>query len=458
MTLIKSISGIRGIIGTGLTPVEIARFTAAYAALAREKKGEGRLKMVIGRDARMTGEMVSRVVSGTLMGCGCDVIDLGLATTPTVEMAVTGSGADAGIIITASHNPAEWNALKLLNDRGEFISAADGKRLLEMVDGGTHGSVPAENMGNYVTEEHWLDYHIERILALSLVDVPAIRRAGFRVAFDAVNSVGGIAIPALLEALGVSEVIPVNALPDGRFAHNPEPLPEHLSGLMTTVVQSGANVGFAVDPDVDRLAIVQEDGGYFGEEYTLVAVADYVLHKKTGNTVSNLSSTKALSDITQKHGGQYFASAVGEVNVVEMMKTSQAVIGGEGNGGVILPELHYGRDALVGIALILSHLATSGLTCSMLRKRYPDYVMSKNKLSLVPGTDMKNLFKHLKSRYSGYALNDADGLRIDFADGWVHLRASNTEPVMRVYAEGENREQADGYARQVMDELLSSGC
>lgn len=455
MTLIKSISGIRGIVGAGLDPSEIVKFTAAYASLIRLDTGKGQLKVVVGRDARVSGEMISKIVCGTLMSCGADVIDIGLATTPTVEMAVTAKGADGGIILTASHNPAQWNALKLLNSKGEFLSAADGAALLDLIAREDYNFNDYRSLGKYSVDPAFLQHHIDAILALELVDTAAIGKRRFRVAFDAVNSVGGIALPALLNALGVAEVIPLNAEPNGLFPHNPEPLPEHLGDILAKVTGAGADVGFVVDPDVDRLAIISENGEFFGEEYTLVAVADYILGHIPGNTVSNLSSTKALQDITEKHGGQYFASAVGEVNVVEKMKECNAVIGGEGNGGVIYPALHYGRDALVGIALFLSHLAKSGKTCSALRSTYPNYTISKNKIELKPGTDLSLIFQSVRAKFAGYPINDTDGIRIDFPDGWVHLRPSNTEPVIRIYAEGTTALQADHYAREVMREISS---
>ncbi|NTV82816.1 MAG: phosphoglucosamine mutase, partial [Bacteroidales bacterium] len=414
MTLIKSISGIRGIIGDGLTPLEIIRFTSAYAAYIKMTSGKSRITIVVGRDARVSGKMVSAMVSSTLMSCSADVTDLGLATTPTVEMAVTDLKADGGIIITASHNPAQWNALKLLNAKGEFLSAADGENILALVDKNEFSYARYMDLGTYQEDHGQLDRHISKILSLPLVNVPAIRQANFRVAFDAVNSVGGIALPALLEALGVHISFPLNANPDGLFAHNPEPLPENLTEISRVVRENKADVGFVVDPDVDRLAIVMEDGGFFGEEYTLVAVADYILAQTPGNTVSNLSSTRALKDVTEKHGGQYFASAVGEVNVVEMMKKHFAIIGGEGNGGVIYPELHFGRDALAGIALFLSHLALSGKSCTGLRKTYPDYYISKNKVTLKPGARPEELFNRIKEIYKDFQVNDSDGLKIEF--------------------------------------------
>jgi len=392
------------------------------------------------------------------MSCSADVTDLGLATTPTVEMAVTDLKADGGIIITASHNPAQWNALKLLNAKGEFLSAADGENILALVEKNEFSYASYLELGTYDEDHGQLDRHISQILALPLVNLPAIRRANFRVAFDAVNSVGGIALPALLEALGVKISFPLNVIPDGLFSHNPEPLPENLTEISRVVRENKADVGFVVDPDVDRLAIVMEDGGFFGEEYTLVAVADYILAQTPGNTVSNLSSTRALKDVTEKHGGQYFASAVGEVNVVEMMKKYNAIIGGEGNGGVIYPELHFGRDALAGIALFLSHLALSGKSCTGLRKTYPDYFISKNKVTLKPGARPEELFNRIKAVYKDFQVNDSDGLKIEFDKGWVHLRQSNTEPIMRVYAEGTSLEQADQYAAKIIADISQWAC
>lgn len=458
MTLIKSISGIRGIIGDGLSPAEIVLFTSAYASFIKTSAGKERLKIVVGRDARVSGQMVSAMVCSTLMSCSADVTDLGLATTPTVEMAVTGLKADGGIIITASHNPAQWNALKLLNAKGEFLSAADGQKILDLAEENRMVYADYLTIGTYLEDKTQLQQHINRILELPLVDVPAIKSKGFSVVFDAVNSVGGIALPALLEALGVKIVIPLNAIPDGHFSHNPEPLPEHLGDIAKVVKENNADVGFVVDPDVDRLAIVMENGGFFGEEYTLVAVADYILGHNPGNTVSNLSSTRALRDVTEKHGGKHFASAVGEVNVVEMMKMHQAVIGGEGNGGVIYPELHYGRDALVGIALFLSHLAKSGKSCSALRRQYPDYFISKNKITLKPGAKPEQLFEQVKEVYKDFPVDSIDGLKIDFKEGWVHLRQSNTEPIMRIYAEGLSPEQADQFAAEIINEISQWAC
>jgi len=458
MTLIKSISGIRGVIGDGLSPAEIITFTSAYAAYMKTISGKNRLKIIVGRDARVSGKMVSAMVSSTLMSCSADVIDLGLATTPTVEMAVTGTAADGGIIITASHNPAQWNALKLLNADGEFLSASDGLKILELAEQNEFDYADYLNIGEYRQDDDQLDLHIKKILELPMVDIQAIRDARFKIAFDAVNSVGAIALPAMLEALGVDTVFPLNETPDGIFAHNPEPLPEHLSEISQLVKETGADAGFVVDPDVDRLSIIMEDGGFFGEEYTLVAVADYVLSHSSGNTVSNLSSTRALKDITGKYGASYFASAVGEVNVVELMKKQHAVIGGEGNGGIIYPELHYGRDALVGIALFLSHLAISAKSCTQLRQQYPDYKMSKNKVSLKPGASTERMFAEIKDKYGAFPINDMDGLKIDFKDGWVHLRLSNTEPIMRVYSEGKSEKQAEEYAADVIRDISQWVC
>jgi len=392
------------------------------------------------------------------MSCSADVIDLGLATTPTVEMAVTNLGADGGIIITASHNPAQWNALKLLNANGEFLSAEDGQKILELAERNDFQYADYLILGTYKENYDQLKSHIQRILDLPVVNVPAIRSADFRVAFDAVNSVGGIALPALLETLDVKVIYPLNSKPDGLFTHNPEPLPEHLSGISGLVKEKKADVGFAVDPDVDRLAIITENGGFFGEEYTLVATADYVLSHKPGNTVSNLSSTRALKDVTEKHGGKYFASAVGEVNVVNMMKKHNAVIGGEGNGGVIYPDLHYGRDALVGIALFLSHLAVSGKTCSELRHQYPDYFISKNKVTLRPGARLDQIFSRVRENYQQYPINNIDGLKVDFEYGWVHLRQSNTEPIIRIYAEGTTPALAEEYSGRIMSDLADWVC
>nr|WP_314479974.1 phosphoglucosamine mutase [uncultured Porphyromonas sp.] len=461
MTLIKSISGIRGTIGghvsDGLNPVSTAQFTAAYAAFIRKHSGKARPLIVVGRDARISGIMVNRIVTGTLLGMGCDVIDIGLATTPTTEMAVTGKEADGGIILTASHNPKQWNALKLLNGRGEFLSDADGKEILRLAEHEDFDFAEVDEMGTLLSEESYLDDHIQAVLALPAVDVEAIRRANFRVAFDSVNSVGGIALPALFKALGVDRVTALNAEPTGHFAHNPEPLPEHLVDICSAIGTSQVDVGFVVDPDVDRLAIIDERGTFFGEEYTLVAVADYLLSLNGGgNTVSNLSSTRALRDVTERHGGTYTAAAVGEVNVVTKMKETGALIGGEGNGGVIYPELHYGRDALVGIALFLSLLAKSGKKVSELRATYPDYYMSKQRVDLPQGVDTEALLSRLAREYQDKgAINLIDGVKIDLPTQWVHVRRSNTEPIIRIYTEAPSSEEAQALADEFKATLLS---
>ena len=461
MTLIKSISGIRGTIGghisDGLNPVSTAQFTAAYAAFIRKHSGKARPLIVVGRDARISGIMVNRIVTGTLLGMGCDVIDIGLATTPTTEMAVTGKEADGGIILTASHNPKQWNALKLLNGRGEFLSDADGKEILRLAEHEDFDFAEVDEMGTLRSEESYLDDHIQAVLALPAVDVEAIRRANFRVAFDSVNSVGGIALPALFKALGVDHVTALNAEPTGHFAHNPEPLPEHLVDICSAIGTSQVDVGFVVDPDVDRLAIIDERGTFFGEEYTLVAVADYLLSLNGGgNTVSNLSSTRALRDVTERHGGTYTAAAVGEVNVVTKMKETGALIGGEGNGGVIYPELHYGRDALVGIALFLSLLAKSGKKVSELRATYPDYYMSKQRVDLPQGVDTEALLSRLAREYQDKGtINLIDGVKIDLPTQWVHVRRSNTEPIIRIYTEAPSTEEAQALADEFKATLLS---
>lgn len=461
MTLIKSISGIRGTIGghisDGLNPVSTAQFTAAYAAFIRKHSGKARPLIVVGRDARISGIMVNRIVTGTLLGMGCDVIDIGLATTPTTEMAVTGKEADGGIILTASHNPKQWNALKLLNGRGEFLSDADGKEILRLAEHEDFDFAEVDEMGTLLSEESYLDDHIQAVLALPAVDVEAIRRANFRVAFDSVNSVGGIALPALFKALGVDHVTALNAEPTGHFAHNPEPLPEHLVDICSAIGTSQVDVGFVVDPDVDRLAIIDERGTFFGEEYTLVAVADYLLSLNGGgNTVSNLSSTRALRDVTERHGGTYTAAAVGEVNVVTKMKETGALIGGEGNGGVIYPELHYGRDALVGIALFLSLLAKSGKKVSELRATYPDYYMSKQRVDLPQGVDTEALLSRLAREYQDKGtINLIDGVKIDLPTQWVHVRRSNTEPIIRIYTEAPSSEEAQALADEFKATLLS---
>ncbi len=461
MTLIQSISGIRGTIGgkagEGLTPPDTVRFAAAYGQWLRARNPGSRVKVVIGRDARISGEMVRNLVVATLQGCGIDVLDLGLSTTPTVEMAVPAEQAQGGIILTASHNPRQWNALKLLNEKGEFISAADGAQVLQLAESGEIEYAAVDELGQVTTDDTYINRHIEWICKLPLVDREAIRTARFHVVCDAVNSTGGIAVPALLRALGVAQITPLFCVPNGEFPHNPEPLPEHLGEISAEVKRSAAHLGVVVDPDVDRLALVNEDGTLFGEEYTLVAVADYVLSHTPGNTVSNLSSTRALRDVTEKHGGTYSASAVGEVNVVELMKATDAVIGGEGNGGVIYPALHYGRDALVGIALFLSHLARSGKKCSELRRTYPDYFISKNKIELHPGIDVDKLLEQIKQRYASQPVNDSDGVKIEFDREWVHLRRSNTEPIIRIYAESDSAAGADALAAKIMEEIKALG-
>lgn len=461
MTLIKSISGIRGTIGgstgSNLTPLDIVQFTAAFGAMLKQKTDKrDKLKVVVGRDARVSGEMVNHLVCGTLMSIGADVFDLGLSTTPTVEMAVTGMNADGGIILTASHNPAQWNALKLLNAKGEFISASEGEWLLEMVEKQSFDFVEVDQLGSYQKQHGWIDKHIQMILDLPLVDTEAIRNAGFKIAVDAVNSTGGIALPQLLNALGVEIVHELYCSPNGHFPHNPEPLPEHLTELSALVKSTKADLGLVVDPDVDRLAIVDENGNMFGEEYTLVAVADYILSNKSGNTVSNLSSTRALADVTAKYGTAYYAAAVGEVNVVEKMKAVGAVIGGEGNGGIIYPELHYGRDALVGIALFLTHLAKSDKKCSELRQTYPAYFMSKNKLNLTAETNVDQLLASIAADFANEKVTTIDGVKIDFVEGWVHLRKSNTEPIIRVYSEGKSPEAAQELADKLLDWMKKS--
>ena len=456
MTLIKSISGIRGTIGgpatENLTPLDIVKFTTAYVRFIAESAPGKRLKIVVGRDARISGEMVGDIIEGTLLGCGADVVNVGLCTTPGTELAVTAHRADGGIIITASHNPRQWNALKLLNADGEFLSDAEGKRVLALAEDENFVFPDVDHIGKVVSRESYNDEHIRRVLALPLVDAEAVRKRHFKVVVDAVNSVGGIVIPKLLRELGC-EVVELNCEPTGEFAHNPEPLPENLTEISKAIVREQADLGVVVDPDVDRLAFVSEDGSMFVEEYTLVAVADYILSRKTGNTVSNLSSSRALSDVTQMHGGEYFASAVGEVNVVAKMKEVGAVIGGEGNGGVIYPELHYGRDALVGAALFLTYLAEKGMTMTELRKTYPAYFASKNKIELTPAIDVDKVLREMKSRYANEKVNDADGVKIDFPENWVHLRKSNTEPIIRVYTEAKTMAEADALARRIIAEI-----
>lgn len=457
MTLIKSISGIRGTIGgipgESLTPVDVVRFTSAFGSQLKARQKKDRYVVVVGRDARVSGEMVSRLVSGALMGMGIQIIDLGLATTPTVELGVTYHQADGGIILTASHNPGQWNALKLLNDKGEFISAEDGAALLKLASSDRYEYVAADQLGTWSSFDGMNNIHIDMVAAMKHVNTATIRKANFKVVIDCVNSVGGIILPALLKKLGVNEVVELYCEPTGIFPHNPEPLPQHLADISAAVVKNKADVGFVVDPDVDRLVIVNEDGSMFGEEYTLVAVADYILSKQSGNTVSNLSSTRALADVTVKYGGKYTAAPVGEVNVVQEMKKSHAVIGGEGNGGVIYPELHYGRDALVGIALFLTHLAEKQMKCSDLRKTYPNYFNSKNKIELKPGVDADKLIPAVRERYRNHPVNDQDGIRIDFDREWVHLRKSNTEPIIRVISESTTPEKADALASKMILEI-----
>ncbi|MEI8271578.1 MAG: phosphoglucosamine mutase [Paludibacter sp.] len=457
MTLIKSISGIRGTIGgtsgEGLNPLDIVRFTAAYATQIKATKKTDSTKIVVGRDARISGEMVNQVVIGTLLGMGFDVVNIGLASTPTTELAVTMEKAAGGIILTASHNPKQWNALKLLNEKGEFLNAVEGENVLKIAAEESFIFSEVDCLGKLTEDFSYTKKHIESVLALKLVDVEAIKAADFSVAIDCVNSVGGIAIPELLNALGVTKIEKLYCEPNGQFPHNPEPLPEHLTEISSVMKQGKADVGFVVDPDVDRLAIICEDGSMFGEEYTLVSIADYVLQNTPGNTVSNLSSTRALHDVTLNHGGKYTAAAVGEVNVVTAMKATNAIIGGEGNGGVIYPESHYGRDSLVGIALFLTHLAKSKLKVSELRKTYPEYYISKNKIQLTPAIDVDAILIAIKGIYKQYEVNDIDGVKIDFPTGWVHLRKSNTEPIIRIYSESGTPEQAEGFAKAIIAEI-----
>ena len=461
MALIKSISGIRGTIGgqsgENLTPIDVVKFTSAYGTLllaeqAQDKVQEA-LKVVVGRDGRISGMLVKQLVISTLNALGIDVVDLDLSTTPTVEMSVVSHKAAGGIILTASHNPKEWNALKLLNSAGEFISDAQGQRVLELAEKNDFPYVSVEKLGLHIVSDNDLQEHIAAILKYPLVDAAAIKKAKFKVVVDPVNSTGAIAVPALLKALGLKDIVVINEEVNGKFAHNPEPLPAHLNQLSNEVVKQNAHLGIAVDPDVDRLCFVCEDGSMFGEEYTLVAVADYVLGLRPGNTVSNMSSTRALRDITEKHGGRYFPSAVGEVNVVSKMKAQHAVIGGEGNGGIIVPDLHYGRDALIGIALFLSHLALSRKSAKQLRSTYPDYFMSKNKITLEKGVDVKKIFGKIREKYRNQEVNTEDGLKIEFDHDWVHLRTSNTEPIIRIYAESNMETTADHIAQRLMKDI-----
>ena len=453
MTLIKSISGIRGTIGgrsgDTLNPLDIVKFTSAYATFIRKSTPGGCNKIVVGRDARISGEMVKNVVCGTLMGMGFDVVNIGLATTPTTELAVTMCGADGGIIITASHNPRQWNALKLLNNKGEFLTAQDGAEVLSIAEKEDFDFADVDALGKYTEDSTFDEKHINSVLALQAVDAEAVRKAGFKVVVDSVNSVGGVVLPKLLDQLGVTYKM-LNGEPTGDFAHNPEPLEKNLSEIMAEMTGGNYDLGIVVDPDVDRLAFICENGKMFGEEYTLVSVADYVLSLTPGNTVSNLSSTRALRDVTEKHGGKYTASAVGEVNVTTQMKAVQAVIGGEGNGGVIYPASHYGRDALVGIALFLSNLAHKGCKVSELRATYPDYCIAKNRIDLTPSTNIDAILERIKELFKNEQVNDIDGVKIDFPDKWVHLRKSNTEPIIRVYSEAATMEEADDLGKQLM--------
>jgi phosphomannomutase len=460
VALIKSISGIRGTIGgkpgETFSPLDIVKFTAAFGAWLLEKTGQN--KVVIGRDGRISGAMVNSLVSNTLIGLGIDVVDLGLSTTPTVEVAVVMEQAAGGIIITASHNPKEWNALKLLNSKGEFISGEDGAEVLAKAESGQIRFAGVDKLGTYKEDNSYMQKHIDAILALDLVDVEQIKKAKLKIVVDAVNSTGATFVPELLKALGVAakDITVLNGEVNGKFAHNPEPLPQNLSQLSNEVNKTGAHLGIAVDPDVDRLVLVCEDGSMFGEEYTLVAVADYVLSKRKGNTVSNMSSSRALKDVTMKHGGEYFPSAVGEVNVVKKMKEVNAVIGGEGNGGIILPDLHYGRDALVGVALFLTHLTACGKTVKQLRGSYPDYFIIKNKMELEQGLDLSQIFEKIRKKYKSQPVNTEDGLRIEFENDWVHLRSSNTEPIIRIIAESNFETTATNIANRLMHDIRES--
>lgn len=455
MSLIKSISGIRGTIGgkagDGLTPIDVVKFAAAYGAWVIEKTNNP--KIIIGRDARISGDMISRLVSATLQGLGIDVIDLGLSTTPTVELAVPLENAGGGIILTASHNPIQWNALKLLNSKGEFISDEEGKSILEKAEKEDFIFAEVKKLGSYSQIDDYMDRHIQHVLDLELVDVEAIKARNFKIVVDAVNSTGGIVVPRLLRALGVEVIEEMYCTPDGHFPHNPEPVPENLRDICQKLEKGSFDLGIVVDPDVDRLAFINEDGSPFGEEYTLVAVADYVLSNTKGNTVSNLSSTRALRDVTEKRGGSYTAAAVGEVNVVNQMKAVNAVIGGEGNGGIIYPTSHYGRDALVGIGLFLTHLAKFGKTISRLRASYPSYYISKNKIELTPEIDVDRILLKIKEKYKNHQINDIDGVKIDFEKEWVHLRKSNTEPIIRIYSESESEATADHLAKKIMQDI-----
>ena len=457
MTLIKSISGIRGTIGgqvgEALTPLDIVRFTASYASFIRKQANVSNT-IIIGRDARISGEMVNNIVSGTLMGCGFNVLDVGLSTTPTIEVAVQLHKSAGGIILTASHNPKQWNALKLLNEKGEFLSANDGEEILVLAENDNFTFTEVDDLGSYSFDDSFNDKHIDEVLKLNLVDVELVKSAGFKVVVDAVNSTGGFMVPNLLKKMGV-ECVKLFCEPNGQFPHNPEPLPENLTEISKLVVSEKADFGIVVDPDVDRLAMVCEDGTMFGEEYTLVAVADYVLSKTPGNTVSNLSSTRALSDVTNKHNGSYQASAVGEVNVVEKMKATNAIIGGEGNGGVIYPAMHYGRDALIGVALFLTQLAERKISARALRDSYPNYFISKNKIQLTPEIDVDAILVAVEEKYKTEQITTIDGLKIDFKEGWVHMRKSNTEPIIRIYAESEGEDKANALAENMINEIKS---
>lgn len=456
MTLIKSISGIRGTIGgkpgDSLTPIDVVKFSAAFGTWLK-RNNPTLSKIVLGRDARLSGDMVSKLVCGTLQSLGLDVLDLGLSTTPTVEMAVPAEQAIGGIILTASHNPAQWNALKLLNSTGEFISGQDGEEMLAIAEAEDFDFVDVKKLGSYTEDNTWLKKHIDLILALPLVKVEAIKNRNFKVIVDAVNSTGGIAVPMMLEALGVTQITKLHCEPTGHFAHNPEPLPENLTDITKAIEKEKFDLGIVVDPDVDRLCFMCEDGSPFGEEYTLVAVADYILQNNVGNTVSNLSSTRALRDVTEKAGGAYHASAVGEVNVVSLMKATNAVIGGEGNGGIIYPDLHFGRDALVGIALFLTHLANTGKKISALRKSYPEYYISKNKIELTPDIDVDAVLEAIKQKYSKQPINAIDGVKIEFEKEWLHLRKSNTEPIIRIYSESDSMTKADNLAKKIISDI-----
>ncbi|MEO6894823.1 MAG: phosphoglucosamine mutase [Ginsengibacter sp.] len=455
MALIKSISGIRGTIGgnpgTNLTPLDIVKFTAAFATVIDQSSDNK--KIVIGRDGRISGSLVSGLCANTLLACGFDVIDLGLTTTPTVEIAVTEESAAGGIILTASHNPQEWNALKLLNSKGEFLDAEAGEKILSIAESEEFNFVPVNKLGKYKTDNSYLQKHIDLVLNYELVDVEAIKKAKFKIVVDPVNSSGAIYIPALLKALGVKDIVVINEEVNGKFEHNPEPLPKNLVGLSNEVIKQNASLGIAIDPDVDRLCFVCEDGSMFGEEYTLVAVADYILGKRKGNTVSNMSSTKSLKEITHQHGGEYYPSPVGEVNVVQKMKAVNAVIGGEGNGGIIVPDFHYGRDALIGIGLFLSHLAHSKKSIKQLRGMYPDYFISKNKITLENNADVQEIFQKIKDKYKNNPINTEDGLKIEFGNDWVHLRTSNTEPILRIYSESNFQTTAENIARKIMKDI-----